>query len=148
MNRKRRRVTLLISAFAVLAVALGLVLTALQDTIVFFYSPSDLQEKNVPIGTSMRLGGLVEEGSVVNHEDNIIEFRVTDGVESILVQYKGIVPDLFRAGQGVVAQGTLEPDQKFTATSILAKHDENYMPREVSDALKKAGRWQQEKETP
>ncbi len=148
MNRKRRRVTLLISAFSVLAVALVLVLVALQDTIVFFYSPTDLKEKEVQIGASIRLGGLVEEGSVISRDDSVLEFMITDGAESILVHYKGIVPDLFREGQGVVAQGKLDLAHKFMADSILAKHDENYMPREVADALKKGGIWQGESETP
>jgi len=148
MNRKRRRIALLVSSLVVLAVAVVLVLTALQDTIVFFYSPSDLQKKNVAIDTPIRLGGLIQTGSVVKQDNNVIEFTVTDGAASVNVHYKGIVPDLFREGQGIVAEGYLKSAHEFVADTILAKHDENYMPREVADALKKSGHWQGESKAP
>jgi cytochrome c-type biogenesis protein CcmE len=110
---------------------------------VFFYSPSDLQAKNVPDGRSIRIGGLVENGSVKREADGrTLDFRVTDGNKAVPVIYKGDVPDLFREGQGVVAEGKLDHGT-FRAASVLAKHDENYMPREVVDALKRSGHWQE-----
>ncbi|MFC1456289.1 cytochrome c maturation protein CcmE [Microvirga arabica] len=144
MTRKQRRLTLIGVAGCVLAVALGLVLYAMNDTIVFFNSPADIQAKSVQPGTRIRLGGLVKEGSVQRGADQQITFEVMDAEAVIKVNYKGLLPDLFREGQGVVAEGILESPSAFRADSVLAKHDENYMPREVADTLKKQGHWQGE----
>jgi cytochrome c-type biogenesis protein CcmE len=132
------------AAAVVLAIAVGLVLFALKDSIVFFNSPSDVIAKQVRPGTRLRLGGLVAPGSVVRDDQLNMHFEVTDGNRSIWVAYHGILPDLFREGQGVVAEGTLEPGGSFRADSVLAKHDETYMPKEVADALKKQGHWKDE----
>ena len=142
MTRKQRRLVLIGSSLAVIAVAVGLVLSAMRDSIVFFNSPTDIVDKNVAPGTRLRLGGLVKPGSVERGEALRISFDVTDGARDIRVAYQGIVPDLFREGQGVVVEGQLEPGGRFRADSVLAKHDENYMPREVAEALKKSGHWQ------
>lgn len=142
MTRKQRRLVLIGSSLAVLAVAVGLVLGAMRDSIVFFNSPTDVIEKKLAPGTRLRLGGLVKPGSVERGADLRISFDVTDGAQAIRVAYQGIVPDLFREGQGVVVEGRIEPGGVFRADSVLAKHDEKYMPREVADALKKSGHWQ------
>ena len=144
MTRQQRRLTLIGVAGCVLAVALGLVLYAMNDTIVFFNSPADIQAKSVQPGTRIRLGGLVKEGSVQRGADQQITFEVMDAEAAVKVNYKGLLPDLFREGQGVVAEGILESPSVFRADSVLAKHDENYMPREVADTLKKQGHWQGE----
>jgi cytochrome c-type biogenesis protein CcmE len=141
MTRKQRRLTLIGVAGCVLAIALGLVLYAMNDTIVFFNSPADIQAKNVQPGTRIRLGGLVKEGSVQRGSDQQITFDVMDAQAAIQVSYKGLLPDLFREGQGVVTEGVLVSPSVFRADSVLAKHDENYMPREVADTLKKQGHW-------
>ena len=141
MTRRQRRLTLIGSALAVLALSAGLVLVALQDSIVFFNSPTDLIEKQVRPGQRMRIGGLVKEGSVARGDDLKVRFEVTDGTSSVLVAYQGLLPDLFREGQGVVAEGALDAAGTFRADSVLAKHDETYMPREVAEALKKQGHW-------
>ena len=141
MTRKRRRLVLIGSALAVLAVAVALVLSALKDSIVFFNSPTDVVERHVTPGSRIRLGGLVKDGSVVRGNDLAVRFDVTDGENTIAVAYQGILPDLFREGQGVVTEGVLEPSGVFKADSVLAKHDENYMPKEVADALKRSGHW-------
>jgi cytochrome c-type biogenesis protein CcmE len=143
MTRKQRRMVLIGGSVGVLAVALGLVLSALNDSIVFFNSPSDVVEKHIAPGTRIRVGGLVKEGSVQRSENLRIRFEVTDGKHAIPVRFQGIVPDLFREGQGVVAEGKLEQGDVIDADTVLAKHDERYMPREVVDALKKTGRWQE-----
>ncbi len=143
MTRKQRRLVLIGSSLGVLALAAALALSALRSSIVFFNSPSDIVEHQVVSGKRIRLGGLVKAGSVKRGDDLRIDFAVTDGKSDIPVAYKGIVPDLFREGQGVVVEGALEPGGVFKADSVLAKHDERYMPREVADALKKAGRWQE-----
>lgn len=145
--RKRRRLWIVVIAMALLTVAAGLILTAFRDSIVFFYTPSELAEKHVPAGRAMRIGGLVEDGSVARSGD-VIRFRVTDMRSALPVIYKGILPDLFREGQGVVAEGTLDNDGVFQARQVLAKHDENYMPPEVAEALKKSGEWRPETGTP
>jgi len=140
MTRKQRRLVLIGSALGVLALAAVLVLSALKDSIVFFNSPTDVIEKNLTPGTRIRLGGLVLTGSIMR--DNLdARFEITDGKNSIRVAYRGILPDLFREGQGVIAEGALDGDRHFVASSILAKHDENYVPKEVADALKKQGHW-------
>jgi cytochrome c-type biogenesis protein CcmE len=142
MTRKQRRLVLIGSGLAVLAVAVALVLNALKDSIVFFNSPSDVVEKHVMPGTRIRLGGLVKTGTVVR--DNVtVRFEVTDGKAAVPVSYTGILPDLFREGQGVVAEGALDTGGLLKADTVLAKHDEKYMPKEVADALKKQGRWQE-----
>lgn len=142
MTRKQRRLMFIGSAGAVLAVALGLILFALNDQIVFFQSPSDIVTQSVPPGQRIRLGGLVEEGSVIRSDNAEVSFRVTDLENSVAVTYKGILPDLFREGQGVVTEGVLNAGGVFVADSVLAKHDENYVPKEVADALKDQGHWQ------
>jgi cytochrome c-type biogenesis protein CcmE len=140
MTRKQRRLTLIALSLGVLSIALTLVLSALQESIVFFNSPTDVVEKHIAPGTRIRIGGLVKPGSLVG--DNLVHrFNVTDGNQEIPVVYEGLVPDLFREGQGVVAEGALQPNGTFKADSVLAKHDERYMPREVADALKKQGHW-------
>lgn len=143
MTRKRRRLLIVVLGMGILAAAAGLVLTAFQESVTFFYSPSDIKAEAAPAGRSIRVGGLVEEGSVRKLEDGVtVEFRVTDLSESLPVTYRGVLPDLFREGQGVVTEGTLGTDGVFVADEVLAKHDENYMPPEVADALKKSGQWQ------
>jgi cytochrome c-type biogenesis protein CcmE len=129
------------SSLGVLAIAAALVLSALKDSIVFFNSPTDVVEKQVQPGTRIRLGGLVKPGTVQRGEQLAVRFEVTDGKRAIAVNYQGVLPDLFREGQGVIAEGTLQSGGAFKADSILAKHDETYMPREVADALKKQGHW-------
>ena len=141
MTRKQRRLVLIGSGMAVLAFAVALMLNALRDSIVFFNSPSDVVEKHVPAGTRIRLGGLVKNSSVVRGNDLSVRFEVIDGRNGITVNYQGVLPDLFREGQGVVAEGALDAGGTFKADSILAKHDENYMPKEVADALKRSGHW-------
>jgi cytochrome c-type biogenesis protein CcmE len=143
MTRKQRRLTLIGFAGIVLAVAAGLVLYALSDRIVFFNSPSDVVAKGLTPGTRIRLGGLVEEGSLVKGEGGAVNFKVTDRSHSLPVAFVGILPDLFREGQGVVAEGVIAGDGSFTADTVLAKHDERYMPREVVEALKKQGKWRE-----
>jgi cytochrome c-type biogenesis protein CcmE len=140
MTRKRRRLYMVLAGMVLLSGAVALVLAALDENLSYFYDPSNISE--APPGRSIRLGGLVEEGSVVRQADGLtVTFRVTDLANSIDVTYKGLLPDLFREGQGVITQGTLGPDRVFVAREVLAKHDETYMPREVADALKKSGQW-------
>jgi len=139
MTRKQRRGALIGGSVVVLALAVGLITFAMRDTLVFFYSPSDLVEKGVEPGQRIRIGGLVAEGSVQRGDGAAIKFAVTDTLQTINVQYTGILPDLFREGQGVVAEGRLGDNRTFMAESVLAKHDENYMPPEVADALKARG---------
>ena len=141
MTRRQRRLVLIGSALCVLALAVGLVLTALRDSIVFFNSPTDVVEKNVAPGSRIRLGGLVKEGTLVRGDNLQVRFEVTDGNKSVPVSDTGILPDLFREGQGVVTEGALNTAGTFKADSVLAKHDETYMPKEVADALKKQGHW-------
>ena len=141
MTRKQRRMVLIGSGLGVLALAVGLVLNALSGSIVFFNSPTDVVEKHLAPGTRIRLGGLVKRGSVKRGENLNVRFEVTDGKSDVPVTYKGLLPDLFREGQGVVTEGTIEPGGVFKASSVLAKHDERYMPKEVADALKKQGHW-------
>jgi cytochrome c-type biogenesis protein CcmE len=141
MTRKQRRLVLIGGSVGVLAVAVALILNALSDSIVFFNSPSDVMEKHVGPGTRIRLGGLVKDGTVVHGNNLTVRFEVTDGRQDIPVSYQGALPDLFREGQGVVAEGALDAAGTFKADSILAKHDETYMPKEVADALKRSGHW-------
>ncbi|HEY7247666.1 MAG TPA: cytochrome c maturation protein CcmE [Xanthobacteraceae bacterium] len=144
MTRKQRRLTLIGSALAAVALAIALMLVALKDSIVFFNSPTDLVEKHIVSGQRMRVGGLVKEGSLWRGENLAIRFALTDGAHEVTVAYRGQLPDLFREGQGVVAEGALDGSGTFRADTILAKHDERYMPKEVADALKKQGHWQGE----
>lgn len=147
MTRKQRRGVLIGTCLAVLAIAVGLVLFAMRDSIVFFYSPSEVTDMGIAPGTRFRLGGLVETGSVVRGEGTTIRFAVTDRAKTVPVTYTGVLPDLFREGQGVVAEGTLEPDGVFRADHVLAKHDENYMPPEVAEKLKAQGVWREDAAT-
>ncbi|MBT4933287.1 MAG: cytochrome c maturation protein CcmE [Rhodospirillaceae bacterium] len=140
MKRKHKRLTFVGLALLLIAAAAGLILSAFEESIVFFHSPTDIVEKSVPATQRLRLGGLVEEGSVEKLPDAVVMFKVTDMANSVQVSYRGILPDLFREGQGVVAEGTFSAGV-FTADEVLAKHDENYMPPEVADALKKSGKW-------
>ena len=140
-RRKRRRLWLVVGGLAVLGIAVALVLSAFDDNLVFFHSPSDIAERSVPPDRRIRIGGLVQDGSVVR-DGMTTEFTVTDMANELRVRYVGLLPDLFREGQGVVAEGSLGTDGLFTASQVLAKHDENYMPPEVVDSLKRAGQWQ------
>ena len=144
MKPKRKRLWLLVASLAVLGVAVALVLNALSDNLVFFYSPSQAAEKHVAPERRFRLGGLVEAGSVKKNGQEV-RFTVTDTHKSVQVIYRGLLPDLFREGQGVVAEGALGPDGVFVAREVLAKHDENYMPPEVAKAIKEAGQWRDKK---
>ena len=141
MTRKQRRLVMIGGSLTVLALAAALVLNALRDSIVFFSTPSMVAEKHVPAGRRFRLGGLVQPGSLARGENLQVTFKVSDGDATLPVSYKGILPDLFREGQGVVAEGALDPAGIFKADTVLAKHDETYMPKEVADALKKQGHW-------
>ena len=147
MTRKQRRLILIGSSLGVLGVAVGLVLSAMSNSIVFFQSPTDVVEHHLAPGTRIRIGGLVKPGSVQKGDNLRIRFEVTDGKHDIPVRYQGIVPDLFREGQGVVAEGKLGPGGVFDADTVLAKHDARYMPKEVVEALKKSGRWQEGEQT-
>jgi cytochrome c-type biogenesis protein CcmE len=143
MTRRQRRLTLIGIAAIVLSLAAALALSALRDSIMFFVTPSELAAKPIETGSRFRLGGLVEKGSV--HKDGLtVRFRVTDGGSSLPVTYRGLLPDLFREEQGVVTEGKLNASGVFVADTVLAKHDERYMPKEVADALKKQGHWQGE----
>jgi cytochrome c-type biogenesis protein CcmE len=144
MTRKQKRLALIGGALGVLGLAVGLVLFALRDNVVFFYGPTELAEKHVAPGLRLRIGGLVKPGTLVHLEGKSINFDVTDGNHDVPVSYTGLLPDLFKEGQGVVAEGALDKAGQFRADSILAKHDERYMPREVADALKKQGKWQEQ----
>ena len=145
MTRKRRRLYLVLGGLATLGIVSALVLSAFSDNLVFFYSPTELKAKDVRPGTRVRIGGLVETGSVVHESDGKTTlFRVTDGKTDIAVTFGGALPDLFREGQGVVVEGALASKGGFRAADVLAKHDERYMPPEVAAALKKEGHWQGE----
>ncbi|MEM7620137.1 MAG: cytochrome c maturation protein CcmE [Pseudomonadota bacterium] len=141
MTRKQRRFILIATCLGILSFALGLILYAVNDSIAFFYSPTKVSELNIEPGTRFRLGGLVQEGSVKRGDNAHVQFVVTDTNQTITVNYKGILPDLFREGQGVVTEGRLSHEGIFVAVSVLSKHDENYVPREVVDALKEQGVW-------
>jgi len=143
MTRKKRRLALIGGALGALALSVGLVLFALRDTIVFFYGPTEVAEKSPAPGTRLRIGGLVKQGTFVREQGQSIRFDITDMKHDVVVSYTGLLPDLFREGQGVVAEGIVATDGSFKADSILAKHDERYMPKEVADALKKQGVWQE-----
>lgn len=139
MTRKQKRLTMILGGLAVLGLAAGLVLYALSGTITFFHTPSDLADTGVRPGQRIRLGGMVEDGSVEKGPGTRTTFVVTDQIDTIKVAYDGILPDLFREGQGVVTEGALQADGTFLADTVLAKHDENYMPRELAESLKEKG---------
>jgi len=142
--KARRRLWIVAAAAPVLALAVGLSLWAMKDNVTYFFSPSEVTEAAAPAGRVIRLGGLVEAGSVVKGADGTVVFVVTDNAGTAKVSYHGDLPDLFREGQGIVAQGTFRPDRVFEASQVLAKHDETYMPREVADRLKAKGEWRPE----
>ncbi len=151
MTRKRRRLWIVVACGIGLGSATALGLTAFSDNIVFFVSPSDLAAHAGEAGRTLRLGGLVEAGSVQRGSDNgtpTAHFRITDGRRAVDVTYEGILPDLFREGSGAVMLGALRPDGTFRASEVLAKHDENYMPKDVADALKASGKWHPEQGAP
>jgi cytochrome c-type biogenesis protein CcmE len=144
MTRKQRRGIVIVVGLALIGLAATLVLSALKTQVTFFMSPSDVEKNKPAPGTRFRLGGLVKEGSVKREADAVTAFTVTDNAGNLSVTYRGILPDLFRDGQGVVAEGKMGPDGVFVADTVLAKHDEKYMPPEVAAALKKTGRWQEQ----
>ena len=147
MKRKNKRLSFVFLTLLALAAAAGLVLAAFEDNIVFFHSPTEIVQKNIRPEQRLRVGGLVEEGTVKQTgQQAITSFRVTDLTTSLTVNFKGILPDLFREGQGVVAEGHYQ-NGVFEAKEVLAKHDETYMPKEVADALKKSGKWKGEAST-
>ena len=141
--KARRRLWVVVAVAPILALAVGLSLWAMQDSVTFFYSPSEATPDKAPAGRDIRLGGLVEVGSVARSADGSVIFVVTDNAATARVMYHGDLPDLFREGQGIVAQGAFGPDRVFHASQVLAKHDENYMPREVMDSLKEQGVYQE-----
>ena len=140
MKRKHRRLYFILLGGLAVATGIALVLTAFEDSIVFFYSPTEISQQSLSPGQRIRIGGLVEAGSVIKNGD-LVTFTVTDTAETLTVVYQGILPDLFREGQGIVAEGVLNGAGVFQAADVLAKHDENYMPPEVAEALKAAGEW-------
>ncbi|MFO0986516.1 MAG: cytochrome c maturation protein CcmE [Alphaproteobacteria bacterium] len=149
MKAKTRRLFFVSFGIALLGGAVALALVALQDTVTFFFTPSQAAERNIQPGQRVRLGGLVEEKSIKKLADGVTtEFRITDQAKTVTVHYKGVLPDLFREKQGVVVQGAFQPDRVFVAATVLAKHDENYVPKELSDELKKQGLWQHDKAKP
>jgi cytochrome c-type biogenesis protein CcmE len=141
MKPKHQRLLFVLFSLGLLVCAVLLTLRAFSENLIFFYSPSDLKEKQVEVQSVIRVGGLVKAGSVVHTGANDVSFVVTDGASDVAVSYQGVLPNLFREGQGVVAEGTLENPANLKAKTILAKHDESYMPREVVDALKRSGHW-------
>jgi cytochrome c-type biogenesis protein CcmE len=144
MKPRHRKLALIVFVVALLGVAIALVLNAFQSNLVFFFSPTQVANGEAPTGRAFRIGGLVEEGSVRRESDGLTtRFVVTDTARSMPVTYTGILPDLFKEGKGVVAEGKLGPDGLFTATQVLAKHDENYMPPEAADAIEQAQKAQQ-----
>jgi cytochrome c-type biogenesis protein CcmE len=146
--KARRRLWVVVAVAPVLALAVGLSLYAMRDNVTFFFSPSEATEETAPVGRVVRLGGLVEVGSVVRGDDGEVAFAITDNAATTRIVYQGDLPDLFREGQGVVTQGAFLPDRSFRASQVLAKHDENYMPREVAERLKAKGEWRPDGETP
>ncbi len=145
MTRKQKRLTIIAGLGLVVALAATLIFTALSDKITFFYSPSELLEDPIKVGEAFRLGGLVKEGTWVKEGGKNI-FYITDNAEDVKVIFSAIMPDLFREGQGVIAEGALDENGVFIATNVLAKHDENYIPKEVADTLKERGEWKPSEE--
>jgi cytochrome c-type biogenesis protein CcmE len=142
MTRKQKRLVVIGGAMGFLALAAALTFAALGQKTSYFYMPAELQQATVPPGQRIRLGGLIEDGTVVRGEGAKVSFAVTDKQSSVKVVYTGLLPDLFREGQGVIAEGSFGSDGVFVADSVLAKHDENYMPKEVAESLKEKGVWQ------
>ncbi|MCM2477618.1 cytochrome c maturation protein CcmE [Rhizobium sp. CG5] len=148
MTRKQKRLAVIAGGMGFILAAVLLVMFAFGQAVAYFYMPSDIAKMPIDPGTRIRLGGLVAEGSVVRGEGSTVKFSVTDGSSTVPVTYVGILPDLFREGQGVVTEGVFESGSTvFAADTVLAKHDENYMPKEVADRLKKDGVWQGEEAT-
>jgi len=144
---KKRRLYLVLGGMSLLGLAVCLVIFAFQDNLVFFYSPTEIAEEEVSSDRRIRVGGLVEEGSVISEGDGLTtRFRITDLSQTLSITYTGILPSLFREGQGVIVQGYLQNSMTFVADEVLAKHDENYMPPEVAEALKKSGQWKEQAE--
>ncbi len=146
MTRKQKRLGLIGLAGLVLGSAVGLVLYGLSSSVTYFQSPSDIVEQQLEVGQRIRLGGLVEDGTLDKSQGSVILFRVTDQAEAIPVSYKGILPDLFREGQGIIAEGHLNERGVFIADTVLAKHDESYMPKEVYESLKEDGHWMEKEQ--
>jgi cytochrome c-type biogenesis protein CcmE len=145
MKPRHKRMALIAGALAALGIAVTLILNAFQSNLVFFFTPTQVMAHEAPQGRSFRIGGMVEEGSLKRQPDGVtVRFMVTDTLKSVPVAYKGILPDLFREGKGVVAQGKLDADGVFAASEVLAKHDENYMPPEAADAMERAKKAMQE----
>ncbi len=144
---KRQRLMLLALVVVLVGGAVGLVLAAMQDSIAFFVSPTRIATGEVDAGRRLRLGGLVRDGSVRHETDGLVIFTVTDEAHNVDVRFRGSLPDLFREGQGIVAQGELDANGDFVASEVLAKHDENYMPKEVAESLKDAGMWRHNQAT-
>lgn len=143
MRRRDRRLLLIGLVGTLMLGATGIAAVGLRDKAAFFYAPADVAERKPEAGTAARLGGLVAAGTVVRSEGGKIDFVVTDGAADVRVSYRGVLPDLFREGQGVVAEGRFAEDGTFAASTILARHDENYMPKEVADSLKRTGQWKE-----
>lgn len=149
MKPRQKRTLYIVLAVAAVGLAVGLVLNALKDNVSLYFTPTQVYNKEAPQGRSFRIGGLVEEGSIQREKDGLtVHFMITDLKQKLPVVYKGILPDLFKEGKGVVAQGKMEADGVMHASEVLAKHDENYMPPEVADALKKSGQWKDGGATP
>jgi cytochrome c-type biogenesis protein CcmE len=143
MTRKQKRLAVIAGGMSFILVAVLLVMFAFSQSVAYFFMPGDLAKANIKPGTRIRLGGLVGEGSVKRGQGSTVTFEVTDGSNTVPVRYTGILPDLFREGQGVVTEGVFDAQSHgFVADSVLAKHDENYMPKEVADRLKKEGVWE------
>ena len=147
MTRKKQRTVMIVGGLAVLGIAVAIIGFTLRDTIVFFYTPTQVTEKNISQSTRFRLGGLVKQGSVKRGEGTTVSFVITDTSQTVNVKFTGNLPDLFREGQGVVTEGKLDSNGTFIADNVLAKHDENYMPKEVADSLKKQGLWKKATKT-
>ncbi|MEM0899610.1 MAG: cytochrome c maturation protein CcmE [Pseudomonadota bacterium] len=141
MTRKQKRMTVVFGGLTVLSVAVALMLTGLSEQVTFFRTPSELVALKPSLDSRIRLGGIVVDGSVRGDTD-AVRFDIEDATTQITVRYAGILPDLFREGQGIIAEGALDPSGTFMADTVLAKHDETYMPKEVADALKEQGYWQ------
>ncbi len=144
MKPKHQRLIIILLCLTSFSTGLAILLTHFSDQLVYFYSPSQLKTAHIEPNKTIRIGGLVKENSVLKGEDLAVEFIITDGEEEIMVHYTGILPNLFREGQGMVATGTFDTNNRFITTELLAKHDENYMPPEVVDSLKATGKWRSE----
>jgi cytochrome c-type biogenesis protein CcmE len=140
----RRRLMIVGAITPILALSVGLTLYAMRDAVVFFYAPAEAHAAHVPSWRTVRIGGLVQPGSLTRQSDGDVRFDITDNAAVVRTVYRGELPDLFREGQGVVAEGAFEPDGGFRAKTVLAKHDENYMPKEVVESLKARGEWQRD----